>query len=50
MSYKHSYHVLIGDDYTSEWVKVWAWNKEDVYEVCAKRYPNKYVEEIRYIK
>lgn len=50
MSWQHLYHVLIGDDYTSEWVRVLALNKKQVYDICAEKYPDKLVEEIRYIK
>lgn len=47
---KHCYRVLIGDDYHSEWIRVWAGNIESVYDICAKRHPDKLVEQIEYIK
>ena len=50
MAHEHCYRVLLGDDYTSKWVRVWALNIEDVYNVCMKLYPAKYVEEVQYIK
>lgn len=50
-SWKHLYSVKLFDDYvTSKWVHVWARNKEHVYEVCAEKYPDRLVEEIKYIK
>lgn len=50
MRYKHLYNALISNGYYERWVRVWAYNKEDVYHVCVKRYPFEIVELIEYVK